>query len=430
MKGNREFKIGLLLAVALLFTAQANSQTAADQFNQMRPKARALFEKWAAKQAVKGGKSADARKLFLGLPVSRRSVFAAITNALLFTKLTNPAGKQFGSAIDLVDSIDSIAGEEQGKGSDEQFRLYVNLKPGAIDKLDVSREFVHGKNNTVFHKGFPINYRQKGTVPTLQFSIATDHVKADIDIDYKSSGFPAALFNGHLSTANSDVRATGNYPTHLRRWPGLIDWWDDVVPDLTFEFLRSRSSIPMDLVPANHSAFGPESSVVSNEAAKFFKTWLVDRSPETAAGYLAKTINFCGDLERTTNAASLSARNRQLLIETMRAANREVKKANTLEDAIHPVAPVDPFIKAIDHENKDAFTLAVFTDGDARHFVCSSKVSELTASAGETRPRTYGGNYVTKFRFALDNGKGGILRLIWTRDGNAWRIGAFDAVVA
>jgi len=430
MKLDREIRVLIVLAIAFLFSVPITAQTAADQFSQMRPKARALFDKWAVQQASKDGRTADARKLFLALPVSRRSVFAAITNALLFTKLTDPAGKQFGSAIDLVDSIDSIAGDEEGKGSDERFRLYVNLKPGSLEKLDVSREFVHGKNNTVFHKGFPINYRQNGTVPTLQFSIATDHVKADIDIDYKSSGFPAALFNGHLSAANSDVRATGNYPTHLRRWPGLIDWWDEVVPDLTFEFLRSRSSIPMDLVASNHSEFAPESSVVSSEAAKFFRTWLVDKSPETAVGYLAKTINFCGDLEKTTNATSLAARNRQLLIETMRAANREVKKANTLKDAMHPVAPVDPFIKAIDHENKDAFTLAVFTDGDARHFVCSAKASELTSSAGQSRPRTYGGNYVTKFRFALDNGKGGILRLMWKRDGNAWRIGAFDAVVA
>lgn len=152
----------------------------------------------------------DVKQQFLDLSVSQRSVFAAITNALLFTKLTDANGKEIGLAIDIVESIDQIAGEIPGKGGDEQFRLYVDLKPEAINLLDVSREFVHGKNNTVFHKGFPINYRQKGSTPTLQFSIATDRIKADIDVDYKSSRFPEALFNGHLSAANSDVRATGN----------------------------------------------------------------------------------------------------------------------------------------------------------------------------------------------------------------------------
>lgn len=423
-------RAGLFIWMLIGVSMTASAQTAAEQFDQMRPKARALFEKWAAGHASRDGGPAAARKSFIDLPVSRRSVFAAITNALLFTKLTDPAGRQIGSAIDLVESIDSIAGQEQGKGSDEQFRLYVTLKEGAIDKLAVSREFVHGKNNTVFHKGFPINYRQNGTTPTLQFSIATDRIKADIDVDYKSSGFPAALFNGHLSAVNSDVRATGNYPTHLRRWPGLIDWWDEILPDITFELARSRSSIPTEVVGADHPEFGPDSSVVSAEAAKFFRTWLVNKSPESAAGYLAKTINFCGDLERTTNAPSLSARNRLLLIETMRAANKEVTRANTLRDAIHPVAPVDPWIKAIDHENKDAFTLAVITDGDAKHFVCTSKVSEMTASRVEKSPGKYGANYVTKFRFALENGNGGILRLMWKRDGDKWLIGAFDAVVA
>lgn len=423
-------KFILLFFVLGLLSLSSTGQIAADQFTQMRPKARALFEKWASKQVSIDQRPLTPKQKFLSLSVSQRSTFAAITNALLFTNLTDAYGNKLGSAIDLIDSVDIIAGDEEGKGSDEKFRLFVDLKKDAIDKLDISREFVHGKNNTIFHKGFPINYRQAGSVPTLQFSISTDRVKADIDVDYKSSGFPTALFNGHLSSANSDVRATGNYPTHLRRWPGLIDWWDEVVPDIDLEVKRSRSSIPMELVKASHPELAPESLIVASEAAKFFETWLVAKRSDAAVGYLAKTINFCGDLERTTNATTLSARNRLLLIETMRAANKEIKKASTLADAIHPVAPVDPWIQAIDHEHKNAFTLAVFTDGDAKHFVCSSKVSELTASVGDIPARTYGGNYVTKFRFALDNGKGGILRLMWKREGDKWLIGAFDAVVA
>lgn len=421
--GRRALNTILLFVCSTTF---ATGQTAVDQYNQMRPKSRALFEKWA----FKDDRLKDARQLFIDLPTSRRSVFAAITNALHFTMLTDKAGKKLGVAIDLVESIDSIAGEEVGKGSDEQFRLYVRLNPGAIEKLDVSREFVHAKDNTIFHRGFPINYRQKGSFPTLQFSISTDRIKADIDIDYKSSGFPAALFNGHLSAANSDVRATGNYPTHLRRWPGLIDWWDDVVPDATLELVRPRSSVPNALVKADHSEFAPESSIVSAEAARFFKTWLIAKRLDSAAEFMATTINFCGDLERTKNEPLLSARNRLLLIDTMVAANKELKNVNKLSDALRPVEPVDPWIRVIDHENKDALTLAVVTDGDARHFVCSSKVSEITAAAGDVRSRKYGSSYVTKFRFALENGRGGVLRLLWKRDGDAWQIGAFDAVVA
>lgn len=431
MKKTTGIKTAILLLVLISGWIEASGQgAAADQFIQMRPKARALFEKWAKQQSAKDGKAVDARGRFLALSVSRRSAFAAITNGLLFTSLTDASGKRLGSAIDLVDSIDSIAGEEEGKGSDEQFRLYVSLKRGALGKLDTSREFVHGKNNTIFHKGFPINYRQKGSVPTLQFSIANDKIKADIDIDYKSSGFPAALFNGHLSAANSDVRSTGNYLTHLRRWPGLVDWWDEVVPDSGFEIALSRTAPSIDSLIPNNSNTAPDSTVVSGLAEKFFKTWLVDKSPDTATTFVSRSLNYCGDLERTNNPTSLAARNRRLFLETLRAANKEVKKANSIKDAMYPVAPVDPFIRAIDHEHKDAFTLAVFTDDDAKHFVCTSKASEMTAANADSRARTYGNHYVTKFRLALDNGKGGILRLMWVRDGRTWKIGAFDAVVA
>jgi hypothetical protein len=37
--------------------------------------------------------------------------------------------------------------------------------------------------------------------------------------------FPVSLFNGHLSAANSDVRAGDNAERHAGRWAGLQKWW-------------------------------------------------------------------------------------------------------------------------------------------------------------------------------------------------------------
>jgi hypothetical protein len=37
--------------------------------------------------------------------------------------------------------------------------------------------------------------------------------------------FPAALFNGHLTSSNSDVRAGNNYDRHLNRWTEFQNWW-------------------------------------------------------------------------------------------------------------------------------------------------------------------------------------------------------------
>ena len=44
---------------------------------------------------------------------------------------------------------------------------------------------------------------------------------ADVDVDYRGSSFPVMLFNGHLSAANSDVRAGNNAERHAARWTGF-----------------------------------------------------------------------------------------------------------------------------------------------------------------------------------------------------------------
>ena len=79
------------------------------------------------------------------------------------------------------------------------------------DTLARSQEFKRGADNTVFHRGYPTSYRQQGGTPSIQISIAPDGRRADM------SGLPllefsGGLFNGHLTDANSDVRAGNNRP--------------------------------------------------------------------------------------------------------------------------------------------------------------------------------------------------------------------------
>ena len=63
----------------------------------------------------------------------------------------------------------------------------------------------------------------------MQFSISEDGLRADIDVDYRSSKLPAAMWNGHLTSANSDVRAGDNYKRHNDRWAGLVNWWSAIL---------------------------------------------------------------------------------------------------------------------------------------------------------------------------------------------------------
>ena len=79
------------------------------------------------------GSTLDPEQAYNGARVSVRTTFDAVTHALLSTKLTNEKGQSLGRAIDLVDALDQVLGEEAGAGGDRQFRMYVNLKPNAID---------------------------------------------------------------------------------------------------------------------------------------------------------------------------------------------------------------------------------------------------------------------------------------------------------
>ncbi len=163
------------------------------------------------------------------LSTSERTTFDAITHALSRSELTDANGKSLGTALDLVVGIERIAGQYYGRQGDEQFRVYCQLKPGAREILEQSQEFKFTEENIVYHVGYPYSYRQEGKVPNIQFSISEDGLRADIDVDYRSSKVPSAMWNGHLTSANSDVRAGDNYKRHNARWAGLFNWWSGTI---------------------------------------------------------------------------------------------------------------------------------------------------------------------------------------------------------
>src|SRR5262245_22277104 len=118
--------------------------------------------------------------------LSAKTTFDAVTNALMTTALTEKSGAALGDALSLVERVESVRGEIVGASGDHQFRMYVLLTANALPTLEKTAQFSRGADNTIFHKGYPINYRQQGGSPSIQISIALDHRHADIDVDYRS----------------------------------------------------------------------------------------------------------------------------------------------------------------------------------------------------------------------------------------------------
>ena len=287
----------LLVFSVLLLTIAAPAQNTSPAstsfpgtYAQLKPQQKKLIDDWYAEYDRLMHQN-DPPTDYDQLSLSTRTTFEAVTHALMTTNLTDKSGKSMGDALDLVQAIETINGKVPKARGDLQFRVYVILKPAALQTLKDSTEFFRDRDNTVYHHGYPLNWRQDGGAPSIQISMAPDGRHADIDVDYRSSQFPAALFNGHLSAANSDVRAGNNTQRHLQRWQGLADWWRNLFgldlnepPDA-----ETVAEATGDVPPIPRKG----SSRLDEAVLDFLNSWLLEGKPEFSASYLSSRSYSC-----------------------------------------------------------------------------------------------------------------------------------------
>ena len=267
--------------------------------------------------------------------------------------------------------MESISGQVPGASGDHQFRIYVRLIPAALDTLARSQEFKRGVDNTVFHKGYPTNYRAQGGTPSIQISIAPDGRRADIDVDYRSSSFPAAMFNGHLSSANSDVRAGDNIDRHSRRWAGLQNWW------------RSFFGVNLQRAPADEKpsvlalprvprAGNKSIDVMVND---FLSAWLVEGDIVAAMGYVSERAYAC----IAQNADDPSAIDRGMapfqLLTNLKAAHDTLGQRTSLDGLIVGVRLATPALKVVQQPHHAQFVVYSVPDDVAAAFDCESRMT-------------------------------------------------------
>lgn len=394
----------------------------ADAFVRLHPAQQALVQQMFRDAGTAAG--AESPAAYYGAwPLHRQTTFEAATHSLLRTTLTDAEGRDLGDGLSLIARITRVAGQEPGVRGDQQFRLYVDLRPDAVERIRASREFYRDKDNTVFHKGYPINYRLGGRFPSIQVSITPEHTQADIDIDYLSSHIPQGLFNGHLSSANSDVRARGNDQRHNRRWTDLRPWWTAV---LAFFTTSTAPAAPVagpaarpDEEPALPS-FGRDAAIDSPAVAttEFLTDWLIRRDFDEALAVVSPRASGCTNTdEDAENERLRSAETRDALTRLMREAATG-RRVRHLAEVIMPVQPWDADLRVIAHPFDRAFTLAMVDDAEARGFLCDAAGGPEASSATWAQ---------TLFQFRPREGQtGAILVLLWTREDGRWHIRSFD----
>lgn len=162
LQSQHEPDIGGEGSVARARTSSGSQPQFGGTFEKLTLAQRKLVDVWFARYKERTGRSLDPANAYGLVSVSIRTTFEGITNALAHTSLTDKGGSHLGTAVDLVESVDTVNDKILRARGDSQFRMYVVMKPDAVKILASCREFSRKKDNSIFHNGYPLNYRQGG----------------------------------------------------------------------------------------------------------------------------------------------------------------------------------------------------------------------------------------------------------------------------
>lgn len=415
----------LVTALCLgLLAAAGASQTTAPQlggrYESLDARRQRLVGSWVARLSEVAGQPIDAGAFYdTRVRFSAKTTFEAVTHALMTTTLTDDGGASLGDGLDLIERVDSVRGQVPGAGGDHQFRMYALLTADAVGKLERSRQFRRGADNTIYHKGYPISFRAQGGTPSIQISIAENRRNADVDVDYRGSSFPIALFNGHLTAANSDVRAGNNYDRHVDRWSGFNNWW------------RSFFGIRLDRAPDENTTGTlaiPAAPTIGRKtvdvmAYEFLRTWLVDGNVLEAMAYVSERAHACLAQDADDPAAFDRGMAPFQILTRLKAAKDAIGPRASLEGVIAGVRITNPELKLVVQPHHAQFVLYSVPDDVAATLDCESR-----QAGGRTSrpPRVYGNYYGALFYVPSGEGalagNGQTVALLWARQNGYWKI--------
>ena len=374
----------------------------------------ALVDGWVARFVKTTGQRLDPEPFYDELlSVSTKTTFDAVTHALMTIQLTDAQGASLGDALALVERVESVRGEVTGTASDRQFRLYARLSPDAVTTLKKSQQFKRSQDNAVFHQGYPTNYREQGGIPSVQISIGLDGRRADIDVDYRSPTFPVGLFNGHLTSSNSDVRAGNNYDRHLDKWTGFQNWWRSFFGVRQENAPEAAASSAMALPKTPRIGRKPIDVTVND----FLQAWLVERDVVAAMGYISERAYACLSQDSDNPADFDRGMAPFQLMVNLKSANDALGPRTSLNGLTVGTRLTMPGLRAVRQPHHAQFVIYSVPDDVASALDCESR---LTLANPARVARVYG-NYFG-VTFYIDGRTDFPVALLWAQDDGYWKI--------
>ena len=280
--------------------------------------------------------------------------------------------------------------------------------------------------------GFPISYRQVHNPPSIQFSMDEDGSRADVDVDYRSSKTPQAMWNGHLTSANSDIRAGKNYAIHKRQWSGLINWWTSLFGELPdqhtdrTDLFHEPPEPPIPLPP--NRPLGAAMPELHDAMEEFLADWLVRRNIDEAMEFVSPNALACVNIDEDAENEILSAAQAQAeLRREMRQIAEAMGHPHNLTEVIDELRPWREALRVMSHPFEKDFTIIEVPDTFSKAFRCESRSEEEQRRALTGTNLQYGNYFGTLFRTKVEGNQGGALGLLWTKESGAWRIVSWEA---
>ena len=367
----------------------------------------------------------DPEEAYNQLRLSVRTTFDAVTHALSTSRLTDAeTGEDLGTPLDLIKHLEAVNGKIKGAGGDRQFRLYVELNPGSREVLDRSAEFAHKGNNTIFHKGYPHNYRQSGGTPSIQFSLSMDADRADIDVDYRASKFPNALVNGHLTAANSDIRA-GNHGRHSQRWDGLVNWWDGLLGLFSGKTYEGENDDDHEF-PVIPRAGDKTIDVAVHD---FLSSWLVEQRLNLSIAYVDRDAYDCFALRLEEEGMSMDRGLAPIqLYMNMRETNKELGELKSLEGATIGVRIANRNLPLVRQPNHRQYVILGVPADIAETLKCGSyaKIADVSKKRQLRQGEDKLEHFLSTFFINGARGRGATLSLLWAKREGFWKVISYE----
>jgi hypothetical protein len=237
---------------------------------------------------------------------------------------------------------------------------------------------------------------------------------ADVDVDYRASSFPVMLFNGHLSAANSDVRAGNNADRHAARWTGFQNWWRGF-----FGVRLGRAPGDVEATPAFALPRIPRAGKknIKVMVPDFLRAWLVEGDVVAAMGYVSERSYAC--LAQDTPDPSAFDRGMApfQILANLKAARDALGSHDSLEGLTTGVPLAIPGLKAVAHDHQAQFIIYEVPNDIAARFDCESRLIPGAAK----RSNAYGKHFGATFRVAGPE-KNTSIALLWAREDGYWKI--------